>query len=366
MALTFADTHNMITHLTKSDANEGFEQILDFLNASVIHYALTVDPTIYVSCIKQFWSSVLVKKVNDVVRLQALIDRKKVLITEDRVREVLHLDDAESIDYLPNEEIFAELARMRYEKPSTKLTFHKAFFSAQWKFLIHITLQSAQVGDLSSYATKYTFPALTQKVFVNMRRVATDDVDDVVAEDAAEPTLPSPTPTTTPPLQELPSTLQVAPTPPSSLISQPSSHPQKQQPSNTTTTISMDLFNTLLETCTVLTKRVKNLEQDKVAQSLKITKLKQRVGRLEKKRKLKGRLEESQAQVYHIDLEHADKVLSIQDDEPKPTELKEVIEVVTTAKLMTKVVTAATTTITVTPLFVKKTLCHNLGVSSKQ
>nr|GEY32895.1 uncharacterized mitochondrial protein AtMg00810-like [Tanacetum cinerariifolium] len=58
----------------------------------------------------------------------------------------------------------------------------------------------------------------------------------------------------------------------------------------------------------------------------------------------KGRLEESQAQVYHIDLEHADKVLSMQDDKPEPTELKEVIEVVTTAKLMTKVVTAAATT----------------------
>nr|GEY80656.1 hypothetical protein [Tanacetum cinerariifolium] len=61
-----------------------------------------------------------------------------------------------------------------------------------------------------------------------------------------------------------------------------------------------------------------------------------------------GRLEESQAQVYHIDLEHADKVLSMQDDEPEPTELKEVIEVVTIDKLMTKVVTAAATTLSAT------------------
>nr|GFB89195.1 hypothetical protein [Tanacetum cinerariifolium] len=50
--------------------------------------------------------------VNDVVRLKALIDRKKVIITEDTVREALHLDDADSIDCLPNEEIFTELARM--------------------------------------------------------------------------------------------------------------------------------------------------------------------------------------------------------------------------------------------------------------
>nr|GFB51141.1 hypothetical protein [Tanacetum cinerariifolium] len=47
------------------------------------------------------------------------------------IRDGLHLDDAEGIECLPNEEIFAELARMSYEKPSTKLTFYKAFFSSQ-------------------------------------------------------------------------------------------------------------------------------------------------------------------------------------------------------------------------------------------
>nr|GFC69656.1 hypothetical protein [Tanacetum cinerariifolium] len=84
-----------------------------------------------------------------------------------------------------------------------------------------------QVGDLSSHTTKYSSPALTQKVFANMRRIgkgffgeetplfegmivaqqADDvadevvtgvDVDDVPAADA-KPTLPSPTPTTQPP-----------------------------------------------------------------------------------------------------------------------------------------------------------------------
>nr|GEZ09893.1 hypothetical protein [Tanacetum cinerariifolium] len=66
---------------------------------------------------------------------------RKVIITEDIVRQALHLDDAKSIDCLPNEEIFVELARMGYEKPLTKLTFYKAFFSAQRKFLIHTILQ---------------------------------------------------------------------------------------------------------------------------------------------------------------------------------------------------------------------------------
>ncbi|GJY05315.1 putative ribonuclease H-like domain-containing protein [Tanacetum coccineum] len=45
--LQFADTHNLVAFLTKSAESEGFEQIVDFLNASSIKYALTVNPTIY-------------------------------------------------------------------------------------------------------------------------------------------------------------------------------------------------------------------------------------------------------------------------------------------------------------------------------
>nr|GEV14130.1 hypothetical protein [Tanacetum cinerariifolium] len=59
---------------------------------------IMVNPTIYVSCIKQFWSSVSLKKTNDVVRLQALIDRRKVIITENTVRQALRLDDADVHD----------------------------------------------------------------------------------------------------------------------------------------------------------------------------------------------------------------------------------------------------------------------------
>nr|GEZ55556.1 hypothetical protein [Tanacetum cinerariifolium] len=78
--------------------------------------------------------------VNDVTRLQAQLDKKKVVVTEATIRDALRLDDAEGVECLPNKEIFADLARMGYENPSTKLTFYKAFFSSQWKFLIHTIL----------------------------------------------------------------------------------------------------------------------------------------------------------------------------------------------------------------------------------
>nr|GEV38966.1 hypothetical protein [Tanacetum cinerariifolium] len=69
--------------------SEGFDQVIDFLNRSYLKYALTVNPNIYVSCIKQFWNTVAIKQVNDVTRLQALVDKKKVVVTEAAIRECM-------------------------------------------------------------------------------------------------------------------------------------------------------------------------------------------------------------------------------------------------------------------------------------
>nr|GEX80982.1 hypothetical protein [Tanacetum cinerariifolium] len=79
----------------------------------------------------EFWATTSIKKTNDVVKLQALINRNKVVVTEDVIRQDLRLDDADGVECFPNEEIFAELARVGYEKPPPKLRFYKAFFSAQ-------------------------------------------------------------------------------------------------------------------------------------------------------------------------------------------------------------------------------------------
>ncbi|GKA41598.1 hypothetical protein Tco_0734258, partial [Tanacetum coccineum] len=139
--LQFADTHNLVVFLSKPAESEGFEQIVDFLNENPIRYTLTINPTIYTSCIEQFWDTVKAKTVNGEVQLQALVDGKKIIITESIVRRDLQLEDVEGIDCLPNATIFEQLTLIGYEKVSQKLTCYKAFFSPQWKFLIHIILQ---------------------------------------------------------------------------------------------------------------------------------------------------------------------------------------------------------------------------------
>ncbi|GJX31750.1 hypothetical protein Tco_0241605 [Tanacetum coccineum] len=110
--LKFADTHNMVVFLSKPDERDGFEQIVDFLNAHPVKYALTVNPTIYTSCIKQFWSTVKAKTNNGEVQLYALVDGKKIIVTESTVIRDFQLEDDEGIDCLPNSTIFEELTRM--------------------------------------------------------------------------------------------------------------------------------------------------------------------------------------------------------------------------------------------------------------
>nr|GEU37145.1 hypothetical protein [Tanacetum cinerariifolium] len=67
----FAEVHNMIAFLSKPTESKGFEKIIDFLNAQSIKYALMVNPTIYTSCIDQFWATAKVKNINEESQLHA-------------------------------------------------------------------------------------------------------------------------------------------------------------------------------------------------------------------------------------------------------------------------------------------------------
>ncbi|GKE45929.1 hypothetical protein Tco_1473213, partial [Tanacetum coccineum] len=81
----FAKTHNLDAFLEKPEESDGFEGIITFLNASSIRYALTI---------------------------QALVDKKKVIITKTSIRSDLKLEDAEGTYCLPTTTIFAKLERM--------------------------------------------------------------------------------------------------------------------------------------------------------------------------------------------------------------------------------------------------------------
>ncbi|GJW41231.1 hypothetical protein Tco_0067076 [Tanacetum coccineum] len=202
--LKFADSHNMVAFLSKLDESEGFEQIVDFLNAHPIRYALTVNPTIYVSCIEQFWSSVVAKTINEEVQLHARVDGKEIVITESSVRRDLQLADEEGIDCLPNSTIFENLALMGLktigwnEFSSTmasaiiflatnqKFNFSKLIFDSMirnldnvsGKFLMYPRFMQLfldqRLTDFSAHKRTYISPSHTKNVFANMRMVGKD------------------------------------------------------------------------------------------------------------------------------------------------------------------------------------------------
>ncbi|GJV77662.1 hypothetical protein Tco_1509246 [Tanacetum coccineum] len=116
----------MVAYLQKSKGNEGFHEIIDFLSASHIHYALIENPTIYVSFIKQFWTIAAVStRDNGEVELTATIDGQVKTLTEASLRRHLKLEDHDGVTSLPNSEIFEQLALMGYVVESDKLTFQK-------------------------------------------------------------------------------------------------------------------------------------------------------------------------------------------------------------------------------------------------
>ncbi|GJV37711.1 hypothetical protein Tco_1410188 [Tanacetum coccineum] len=83
-------------------------------------------------------------------QIHATVDSKAVVITEASIRSSLLLHDADATACLTNEAIFQNLALMGYEGKLNKLTFQKALFSPQWKYLIHTILHC-----LSSKSTSW-------------------------------------------------------------------------------------------------------------------------------------------------------------------------------------------------------------------
>ncbi|GJS07070.1 hypothetical protein Tco_0363866 [Tanacetum coccineum] len=114
----------MVAYLKKPEGSEGFHQIVDFLNASHIRYALTENPTIYVSLIKQFCQTAIAKTLdNGEIELTATIDGKVKTVIEGSVRRHLQLADADGISSLPTTEIFEQLSLMGGKDSNTQVEF---------------------------------------------------------------------------------------------------------------------------------------------------------------------------------------------------------------------------------------------------
>ncbi|GKD43292.1 hypothetical protein Tco_1267937 [Tanacetum coccineum] len=109
--LELCDTHNMVAYLLKLEGSEDFHQIVDFLITSHINYALTENPTIHVSLIKQFWQTASASTSESrEMKITVTIDGRVKPVTEASIRRHLKLEDYDGISTLPSTEIFKQLA----------------------------------------------------------------------------------------------------------------------------------------------------------------------------------------------------------------------------------------------------------------
>ncbi|GJW30008.1 hypothetical protein Tco_0046883 [Tanacetum coccineum] len=96
-----------------------------------IRYALTSNPTIYDSLVKQFWQTATANtKADGSLEINATIDTIGYTITEASIRDSLQLEDATGITMLPNDELFKGIGQMGYPTDGT-FTFWKSFFIPQ-------------------------------------------------------------------------------------------------------------------------------------------------------------------------------------------------------------------------------------------
>ncbi|GKD79266.1 hypothetical protein Tco_1341887, partial [Tanacetum coccineum] len=126
--------------LRKPDESTGFAEIVDFLRGSNLRYALTANPNIYDSLVKQFRQRATANtKADGSLEINATIDTIRYTISEASIRNSLQLEDATGITMLPNDELFEGMGRMGqmgYPTDGT-FTFWKSFFTPQWRYLVH-------------------------------------------------------------------------------------------------------------------------------------------------------------------------------------------------------------------------------------
>nr|GEZ08835.1 hypothetical protein [Tanacetum cinerariifolium] len=301
MSSAFADTHNMVAILAKSDASEGFNQIIDFLNGSYICYALTMNPHIYVFFIKQFWNTATVKYSTDVTRIGKCFSRVKTPLFEGLlvVRRDVMTDIGE--EYIPNDTVVVAAqvvptAALEDVLPAVLEDTSLDACAALTLRVEHLEhYKKAQTLEITKLKKRVTKMERVNKVkafkLKRLKKVGTS---------------------------------------------------QRIETSNDT--IMKDVSNQ--------GRMIVELDRDEgielIGENEKSKEVKYIVDDAQVKGR-QGRQAEKQAEIYQISLDHPSKVLSMQEDD---SEVQEAVEVVTIAKLITEVVNAVGTPVSAASIII--------------
>nr|GEW51479.1 hypothetical protein [Tanacetum cinerariifolium] len=287
-----------------------------------------------------------VKKVDDEVRIQALVDGKRVNIKGSSIRRTLRLDDVEGTSCLTNAEIFKGLARMgakttSWNEFSSTMASTIICLATNQKFNFSRYILLSLVKNIEASVPFFMFPREVTPLFANMLVQAPEKV--------AEHVVPLPLPS-------------------HDLLPNGEGSLKLQELMDLCANLSnkvLDLESEVLDIKSTYKARIEKLEnrverleeENRVLKELKSVHFKfdsdEHVMEMEKSSK-QGRkiadidadveinLEKAQAEAYNLELDHQEKVLSMMDvNNEEPVDVEEVLEVVKAAKLITEVVTTA-------------------------
>nr|GEU74272.1 hypothetical protein [Tanacetum cinerariifolium] len=154
---------------SKHTESEGFEQIIDFLNAIYVKYALTINLTVYTSCIEQFWATAKVKNVNGEAHIQALVDKRKVIITEASIRRDLSTVASAIICLAINKKF--KISKYIFDNMVKHLDGGVKFL--MYPRFVQVFLDN-QVEGMDRHTEIFVISSHTKKVFANMKREGKD------------------------------------------------------------------------------------------------------------------------------------------------------------------------------------------------
>ncbi|GJS94655.1 hypothetical protein Tco_0801623 [Tanacetum coccineum] len=221
-SMKYCDKHNQVGFLKKPEESAGFAEIVDFLKGSHIRYALTHNPTVHDSLVKQFWQTITASTLADgTLELRVTIDTLEYTVTEDSGSTVYNFSK------LIFDGMVANL------KSKTKFLMYPRFL----QMILEIQTESKH---------PYLAVALTKKIFGNMKRgfrgvprPLLPAMLPVVAQNAGQAdqagtqSQPSsstvPPPPTSQPAPTESTTIPPTPTEPTSVPSSPSPAPEHEQ-----------------------------------------------------------------------------------------------------------------------------------------
>ncbi|KAK1431965.1 hypothetical protein QVD17_08796 [Tagetes erecta] len=135
--LKFYRYHNTCACFVKTSKNSEFHPIIDFIERSPIHLAVSVNPQICEEHIRDFWASA---RVGD-DGISATVAGHDIIITKLMISDTFEFDDLECVESYSEGRIKICMEMMDYNTEPIEKQYRKNVFYPLWRYLAHVILR---------------------------------------------------------------------------------------------------------------------------------------------------------------------------------------------------------------------------------